>query len=389
MPYFSFIFDKKIPLLQLDDLSIFKTNIKYYSKNTKLWSKLNKANKKNVLIHLKKEELLPSNKNYKSILFCLPPNIGLGDAIEYGLAIKAIFLFFPNIKIGIAHTGRFLDVFKNEFNLPVVYDALSELEMNKFDTLFHFTKEIPGLTYQKYNRQDIEKLITEFFKVPFFRKKISTINFSCKKGVISIFPISDSPIRSLPLYILNTIVEEFINDFKIEIYLSSNSEISEFIYSKLCHYKNIIFKSPTNVEDLICQIKKIKYGIFVDSGPLHVAKIYNKKGLLVVSSVDKKILLNNFNSITTIQSNYKSSYCDGPCGLINAFEYNEKYGCYDMLSVDKSIIMNKSNLNALQRGDLKNNYLEIYKESPNCYKKIKLKKIVMFLKKDLNYFIIK
>ena len=115
-------------------------------------------------------------------------------------------------------------------------------------------------------------------------------------------------------------------------------------------------------------VKNIQFGIFPDSGPLHLAKILNKKGILITSSVHHDILLNQFFSIKGIESSYKSKYCNGPCGLVNSFEYDGSSGCYDSLSVFKDDIMSIQNKKNLQRGNLKKNYLKLYMNSVNCFK---------------------
>ena len=113
MPYFSFKIDENKIFREYENLQNHLINTKYYSKNTKLWSKLNKLKKKHLKITLNKEKREAFNKNYRSILFCLPPNIGLGDSIEYGLSIKAFLNQYRNIKVGVAHVGIYREFLKN------------------------------------------------------------------------------------------------------------------------------------------------------------------------------------------------------------------------------------------------------------------------------------
>jgi len=383
MPYFSFIINKNIDFQSNKDLNKFELNTKYYSKDTKLWKKLTKFKKKNFSFHLNSEIRKYYKKNYNSILFCLPPNIGLGDAIEYSLAIKSIEQNIKNIKIGLAHIGRFEYVFKNLFKFKEIYDNISETELNSFDSIFHFTLEIEDLALQKYDRKNIEKLITNFFKVPIYRKQNFFKRKFNEKKIISIFPLSNSPIRSLPLSIIDGIINKFINEYKIEIFLDSASPMSNLIFNNLSYLKNITFIDPINVKELILKVKKINFGIFPDSGPLHVAKFFDRRGVLIVSSVDEKILLDQFDSIKSIKSNYKSEYCNGPCGLINAFEINNISGCYDSLKIQKEKILETKNLQSLQRGQLKNNYTNMYIKSFNCYNEFKNIKINNLIKKTL------
>ena len=96
---------------------------------------------------------------------------------------------------------------------------------------------------------------------------------------------------------------------------------------------------PENLNDLLNIIENINFGIFIDSGPLHVAKILRKKGVFISTSVGANILLNDFHTIAEVKNYYASAFCKSPCGLTNIFSYNNKYGCYETLRVRKEEIM--------------------------------------------------
>ena len=383
MPYFSFIFDKNTKSENINKYGCFYPKVKYFSKNTKLWSNLNKISKIENGIKIQKEKRLAAKLSSNNILFCLPPALGLGDHVEYALAIKAIILAKKQINVGVAFVGNYKNIYKKIFKINNVYDYLTENEMNKFETTFHISLEINELILQKYNRQNIESLITNFFDVPIYRNQLITKHRKRTIKTISIFPISNSPLRTLPMYLLNLIVGHFIERYNVEIFLDK-SNISEYVYENINNKEKLIFHYPANYEILIEKIKGIEFGVFPDSGPLHIAKIFQKKGILIISSVSKNILLNKFYSIKSIQSNYKSDYCKGPCGLVNVFEYKNNYGCYDKLSISKKHLLANENLNKLQRGCLKKNYLNLYISSINCYKYFNSKKIIKFLSKNLN-----
>ena len=382
MPYFSFILHKNQKSEDIMKYGSFNSKVKYFSKNTKLWSYLKKATKIDNSIHIQKEKRLNAKLISKNILFCLPPALGLGDHVEYALALKAIMHSKHDLNFGVAFVGHYKNIYKKIFKINNVFDYITENEINNFETTFHISLEIPELITQKYDRQNIESLITNFFQVPIYRKKLIKNQNKKKIRTISIFPISNSPLRTLPIYILNLIISNFIEKYNIEIYLDK-SDISQYVFENICHKDNLIFHRPTDSELLITKIKNIEFGIFPDSGPLHVAKIYQKKGILLISSVSKRILLNKFDSIKSIESNYKSDYCRGPCGLVNVFQYNQNHGCYDNLLVSKKELLEKKNLSKLQRGDLKKNYLNLYISSINCYKYFDGKKIIKFLSKHL------
>ena len=378
MPYFSFSLPSNYNVNNFlnckIDFSKIKPNIKYFSKNTALWKVLNHKKNLSYWTFIKQEKRKKIKKIGKNILICLPPSIGLGDSIEYALSIKAVIDNGNFLKLGVAFVGRYSSIFKRYFNINQVYEeVISDKSIKEYDTIFHLTLEIEALSYQKYDRQDIEQLVTNFFNVPKFRSFTNKNNNSIKK--ISIFPISSSPIRTMPIDLLNFIILKFVKKIDIEIILDNLSEISNFIEKKI-YFDRIKIIHPKNFNQLLKTIENIDFGIFMDSGPMHVAKILNKKGILISSTVGKDILLSDLKNIQSIDNDYQSNFCIAPCGLVNIFNYRNKVGCYDSLEVSKNEILKYNNLKELQRGDLKRNYINLISNPVNCLKKINKKKII-------------
>ena len=383
MPYFSFSIKKNFLANysndKIDSFKKLKLNTKYYSKNTRIWKVFNNLDKSNFnsLIKEKRTKIFSIDE---SILFFLPPNIGLGDAIEYGLSIKSILINKNYKKIGVAFTEEYKLVFEKYFNIKNTYDYfISEEEYLKNKTIFHFTLQINELKFQKYNKEDKEININKFFNVKEYRNtKIQKVK---KFNTISIFPISKSPIRTMPINLINKLILELSRKYKLEILLDPNSDISNFIEKNIIINKNTKIIKPNILSEFLKYLENIDFGIFMDSGPIHVAKILGLQGILVVSSVDKKKLLNKFNSITAVDNNYKSNYCSSPCGLVNLFNYSNNVGCYDSLQLKKNKFLEIKNLKNLQRGSLKKNYQNFIINPVNCLKKIDCKKIVKLVER--------
>ena len=104
----------------------------------------------------------------------------------------------------------------------------------------------------------------------------------------------------------------------------------------------------------------------MDSGPLHVAKIFNKRGLLFETSVSGKMLLKNYNLIKTVENKYSSIFCNAPCGLTDIFNYKNTFGCYDSLKIQsskckndnfKNMTNNDNQYNVVKISDLSKYYL--------------------------------
>ena len=126
-------------------------NKKYYSKDITLSKELNNKNKLNSFAELNYEKRINISKVGKKLLICLPPKFGVGDAIEYGIAINSLIKKKKFIKIGIAFTSNQNYLFKEFFSFTDIYPLIiSEDELSTYDTVFHITLEVNALKYQKY-----------------------------------------------------------------------------------------------------------------------------------------------------------------------------------------------------------------------------------------------
>ena len=386
MPYFSFSLKNKLKQDHFnflnDNVANLKLSIQYYSKNTLLHKTLSKIEFKPFLNSLSYEKRLPIAKLKKTILICLPPSIGLGDAIEYGLAIKSLHLSNIFEKIGIAYVGRYKELYENYFKLENIFaDYISSKDLVLYENIFHITLEIEEFKNQKYERTDIEKIICKYFGISVLRQK-NIINKN-KINKISIFPISKSPLRTMNISLLKGLIKNFENRYKIDLILDKSSIISSHVDDMI---DSVLIKKiyPLNLDELLNIIKNVEYGIFMDSGPLHVAKILNIKGVLISTSVDAEILLNDFTSIGEIRNYYKSDYCKSPCGLTNIFNFNNKSGCFDSLKLPKKEIIYQKNLNSLQRGSLKQSYTYFIDNPVGCNKNISLKHVTNYIISKIN-----
>jgi len=386
MPFFSFILKENYQLSSFGILEsnsrVLKKKTKYYSKSTIVWKKLNKKNIYFKIDSLKSEQNIKINTSIKKILFCLPPNLGVGDAIEYGLAIRAIKRKKIFSKIGIAFCSRSHKILKKFVNPNDIYsDFITEDQMNLYEGLFHFTFEIESLKMQKYERKNIEDSVLKFFNIPSYRPKKNIQNK--KVSTVSIFPIANSPIRTLSIYLVNDIIHYLLKrNFKIDLIIG-NDQLASHKYIEYFNLTNINIIRPKNLDKLNNYIKKIEFGIFCDSGPLHLSKIYQKKGLLISTSVNSKEILNHKDIIESYNSKFKSQYCESPCGLTNIINLNNVHGCYYTLKKKNDDVLKAYNIHLLNRGNLKKSYKNFIDNPVGCVESIKFENIRMLLVKLL------
>ena len=385
MPFFSFVLKKKINKEILSNFDkdkqiIFSnicTNTKYFCKNTKLWKVINKKKYSTFLTKAVFEKRIKNQQLSNKILFCLPPSLGLGDIVEYALAIEAIKKANIFSEIGVAFVGRYEKIFKKYFTITNIYpEIISEKAYYSFNTIFHISLEISAFKFQKFVRSDIEKNLTNYFKVKKLRIHKKKNKHKIKK--LTIFPISNSSMRTMPIVILEQIIKAFSNNYVIEIILDSNSYLSNYFEKKITTCKiNKIY--PEDLDSLLSLIESIDFGVFMDSGPLHVAKILNIEGVLIENSVSSTILLNNFNSIKSFKNSYQSKFCKAPCGLTNIFNYDNSYGCFDSLQINKLDFNKIDNLNSLQRGSSVTHNKKFIDNPVSCLKNINSLMLINFL----------
>ena len=384
MPFFSFSLKKNFltndcfPYISINNI---ENNQTYFSKNTKLWKFLNKKKNIHLINSLAFEPRKPISTIEDSILFCLPPSLGLGDIIEYALSINSIIHSKKFKKVGIAFIGKYEIILKKYFKIKNIFPEIISLhDLSKFKSIFHVTLEIKELRMQKYVRHDIEKIMNKYFSIS--DNKFYKTDFKKNIKKITIFPISKSPLRSMTPKILQSIIDFYENKYEIDVVFEGNSEISKYLEKRVKLNKSK-YQNPSNLGELCNIIEKIDYGIFMDSGPLHLAKLLNKPGTLIITSVDEKILLNESSNIIPIKNNFTSDYCSAPCGLTNIFNYKGKSGCYFSLNLNKHEILNIKNLNALQRGTNKSSYVDFISNPVGCIDKINVKNLLKSINTSL------
>ncbi len=174
--------------------------------------------------------------------------------------------------------------------------------------------------------------------------------------------------------IIESIKKNFENNYVIELFLDNTaySNNLELIYRNT----NVVISKPENTEKLIKEISKINFGIFIDSGPLHVAKIFDKSGVLIETSVSNKILLSRFTNIVPVKNKYKSQYCNGPCGLVDIFSFKNSVGCYETNKLFFKNLQSLKNLKQLQRRNKKENNSHFILNPVGCVNKIDVENVI-------------
>ena len=175
MPFFSFSLSKIPPSLKAFNIT---ANNLYFSKNTQLWTKLNKLCKSNIN-SLEYEKRNPIKNTGKKILFCLPPSIGLGDAVEYASAIKTVSdsnIFHPGqsaeLQMGkkiIARYGKIHPLILEDFpKLSNTYGIELYFENLPIDSMFRRNKNFKQESNFQYSEKDFSFIFNKVLLLKIF-----------------------------------------------------------------------------------------------------------------------------------------------------------------------------------------------------------------------------
>jgi hypothetical protein len=103
----------------------------------------------------------------------------------------------------------------------------------------------------------------------------------------------------------------------------------------------------TTVDALIRYVRDgIDYGIFCDSGPAHLTKLFDAPGFCLFTSVGAGAVRGPFRNLAAWQADYAGPWCRAPCGLVGVMSVNrgEAYGCMDSLGSPRAALVRPARL---------------------------------------------
>ena len=78
----------------------------------------------------------------------------------------------------------------------------------------------------------------------------------------------------------------------------------------------------------------------------------------------------------SVKNKYQSNYCNGPCGLIDVFFYDNQIGCYETHKLNFKDISSFKNQKYLQRWNKRENNSHLISNRVGCIKQINVKNII-------------
>lgn len=159
---------------------------------------------------------------------------------------------------------------------------------------------------------------------------------------IGVWPLASSPLRTLPppvtVAVCNALAARGLpTGSTVTLYLNKfqgmGRLLAEAVRPQLADGVRVIdgFES---IDSLLQTIRTLDYGVFADSGPAHIAKLYATPGLAVYTSAHAEILQGRFRNITPWHVGYAGPHCAAPCGLSKVRQTADgRVGCMGSLGV--------------------------------------------------------
>ena len=154
---------------------------------------------------------------------------------------------------------------------------------------------------------------------------------------IGILPLASSPLRTLPPPVTIALAEALAPFGQIAVSLNRDQKQGQLyaaaVAGKLPSGTEIIDGFPT-IGGLLASIDAYDYGVFADSGPAHMSKLFAVPGVAVYSSAPGEVLQGRFTNLKRWTVPFTGPHCASPCGLAKLRQTADgRIGCMGSLGV--------------------------------------------------------
>lgn len=284
-----------------------------------------------------------------AVLF-LMPTTALGDTVVYAGAIRELARHFGIGRLGVAFSGDAADVW-GRLGRPVECFPLllPEQALAGFDLVLDPAGEIPALDRVAEVPCAIDAAILRHLGLPeHYRWGAARPPRPIRR--VALFPLSSTPLRTIPAALTRHLAAALHGDgLAVEVVVDPRTrQGAQFLAAAegLGEVARLVPDLDT-VDDLIRHLAEaVDYGIFCDSGPLHVTKLTGQPGFALMTTVAADAVLGGFDHLATWQAGYAGDWCRAPCGLVGAMSVGqgEAYGCMDRLRLPRERLVRPARL---------------------------------------------
>lgn len=253
----------------------------------------------------------------KRALFLLPSQ-ALGSNVATLLFLQALREKFSMGGLGVFCARSAADIYLTDPQTTVFPLWIGERELRRWDV-------VVDLGHLESRRDidiwpvDMEADLLEAFNVaPSRRYGVEGKALPADRPpVIGILPLASSPLRTLPIAATRALCEALAERGRVVLCLNKDQHQGVL-------YAREIGGLPAGVEildgfasigALLSAIDGFDYGVFADSGPAHMSKLFATPGVAVYSSAPGDVLQGRFRNLANWTIPFVGPHCATPCGL--------------------------------------------------------------------------
>jgi len=275
-------------------------------------------------------------KDHSGKALFLSPTRAIGDNVMLICALSALQEANPGLTVDVAFVGDSFPLYATAPSLNVHPYFLSESAIAGCDVLVDLDRVSAwdSLIFEPF---DIEAALLDRFDVPpcsAFPGRGRPYREG-DRPAIRLFPLASSPLRTLPVATARALAVAAAELGEVEIVLAKGQLGSERYRGLLADgLPSAVTVTPgcRDLKELARKVESVDFGIFADSGPSHIAKLFDTPGVTVFTSATSGPLVGRFASLKPWQTPYSGTRCTAPCGLATYLRTPAgRGGCWETL----------------------------------------------------------
>lgn len=234
-----------------------------------------------------------------------------------------------------ARTARFGGILRS----ASIHNLIQDQEIKQYQGVIDL-QNLDELSEQVYTPFDVEGRLLEAFDVPPSRRipGVGRPPRDPKNPRINLFPLASDPLRTIPPAVTRAVALAAAEFGPVNILLNphqlESAPYADALMGGLPGNVTITMEAM-GFEDLVKIVSETDYGLFCDSAPCHLAKLYDVMGFAVFTTIPADMRVGRYRNFRAWQAKYRGRHCQAPCGLALLLTTpSGQRGCWETLGPD-------------------------------------------------------